>query len=76
MLRVQIEPQYPVALAMGNQEQAAICDQPIAFISAQGTELCVVCHVDTGVAVREPIDTRPNYVSGVGQCCESCSTLR
>lgn len=42
------------------------------FTSERGTDLCVVCHRDTGVPTPTPIKNRTNYVQGVGQCCTIC----
>ncbi|MEF3007226.1 hypothetical protein V3474_29230, partial [Pseudomonas aeruginosa] len=64
MLRVQIEPQDLVPAGKNSPDATAIFDQPVSLISARGTELCVVCHTDTGVTVREPVATRQNYVDG------------
>ncbi len=72
MLQVQIEPQFPAITAKAEVAPAPF-EQPISFITAHGTEVCVVCHTDTGVSVREPVENRPHYVSGIGQCCEKCS---
>ncbi|MDX2205521.1 MAG: hypothetical protein NW223_22415 [Hyphomicrobiaceae bacterium] len=74
MLRVEVESFVPAALASGKEDPAAVHAQPVAFISARGTELCVVCHTDTGVPVQQAVDTRAHYVAGVGQCCEHCSS--
>jgi len=36
------------------------------------TEKCIMCSVDTGIAVDTHIDTREYYVEGAGQLCEKC----
>ena len=36
------------------------------------TEICVVCHQDTGIQDDLHIDMRPFYVEGVGQTCSDC----
>jgi len=43
------------------------------FVTDHGTEICVICHADTGIAATTPIDQRSGYVEGVGQCCAECS---
>ncbi len=73
VLRVKVEPSVSTTLGT-DQQPADRYAQPVSLITAQGTEICVVCHVDTGVPVREPVDTRPNYVAGIGQCCEGCGS--
>jgi hypothetical protein len=72
MLRVQIEPQHVARVRKSSNDAPAIYDQPVSLISSRGTELCVVCHTDTGVTVREPVAARQNYVAGIGQCCDGC----
>ena len=74
MLRVQVAVPAESRFVKGEQQPAAPYAQPLSFISAKGTELCVVCHKDTGVSVREPTHSRRTFVPGVGQCCEDCST--
>ncbi|RTL73243.1 MAG: hypothetical protein EKK41_00695 [Hyphomicrobiales bacterium] len=72
MLRVQVEPQTIAPVGKNSHGAPVIYDQPVSLISPRGTELCVVCHADTGVAIREPVATRQNYVAGIGQCCDGC----
>jgi hypothetical protein len=43
------------------------------FTSSRGTEICVVCHADTGIPSSVPVDQRLGYVEGVGQCCAKCA---
>ncbi|MBQ8338417.1 MAG: hypothetical protein IJY33_04665 [Oscillospiraceae bacterium] len=35
-------------------------------------EICIMCGTQTDIPISLPIDQRKNYVSGIGQLCESC----
>lgn len=43
------------------------------FVSARGTDICVICGADTGIPTDTPIWLRDGYVEGSGQCCAVCS---
>ena len=36
------------------------------------TDLCVLCHGNTGVPTRTPVQSRRYYVEGAGQLCAQC----
>jgi hypothetical protein len=44
-----------------------------AFITARGTDVCVVCGADTGVPSGLDIEFRRGYTVGAGQTCARCA---
>ena len=36
-------------------------------------EKCIICQCETNIPIDFPIDSRENYVVGLGQLCDKCS---
>ncbi len=52
------------------QKQAATA--AARFVTAHGTDRCVICYRDTGIPSDTMVDYRPFYTEA-GQCCRECA---